>query len=228
MYVLSVKGKNFQELKEKLLEAAININVEKVAQDQEEDIGLDSEPFEEEEILPMKQSAPPMKQSAPGEAPATDSKGNHWDERIHSSTKAITGKGEWRTRRNIDPSYVSHITNQTKTPQAIANVVVPLPPAIPAMPIAQPVVVEKVYENIIMPSGDVKKQAHDVHSFRETLTESIAKMIKNKQITKEYLNELKKFLEIDEIWEVKDDQTKLQTLFDTLAQYGIITKVGPQ
>lgn len=44
------------------------------------------------------------------EAPSVfDSAGIPWDDRIHSSTKAVTEAGLWRKRRGIDPATVAEI-----------------------------------------------------------------------------------------------------------------------
>lgn len=110
--------------------------------------------------LPMP-SAPPMPMPAAGggdddgppnaAAPAYDSSGLPWDERIHAKSKATVGDGTWRKRRGVDDATVAAVEaelrsrlGQAGTPQP-APMPQPMPqPApvaavAPPMPLPQPV-----------------------------------------------------------------------------------------
>lgn len=65
-------------------------------------------------------------------APDVDKSGLPYDERIHSSTKAVNQDGTWRNKRGVDPALVASVTAELR-----AASVAPAPPAPPAEPEAQ-------------------------------------------------------------------------------------------
>jgi hypothetical protein len=75
-------------------------------------------------------------------APATDNTGMPWDERIHSSSKALTDKGVWRYRRNLDKSFIATteaairagLVGTAAAPVAAAAPAIPPPPVQAALP----------------------------------------------------------------------------------------------
>lgn len=80
-----------------------------------------------------------------GTAPARDSAGIPWDERIHTSTKTTTANGQWTRRRNTPDATFDAVmaelraANTARTMEAAAGLVVPAPPAptsnIPPVPV---------------------------------------------------------------------------------------------
>ncbi|HEX8586150.1 MAG TPA: hypothetical protein VF680_17290 [Allosphingosinicella sp.] len=88
--------------------------------------------------LPAAANATPP--AATAEVPAADKNGMPWDERIHSSSKAITDKGVWRLKRGVNPAIVKQVEAEllatvgatpTATPPAIAPLAAATPPALP-------------------------------------------------------------------------------------------------
>ena len=63
-----------------------------------------------------------------------------WDERIHSSSKAITAKGVWKKRKGVDAAEHARITAELQSlevaPAAPAPAAPAAPPAAPAAPAA--------------------------------------------------------------------------------------------
>ncbi len=45
----------------------------------------------------------------------TDARGLPWDERIHSSSKAMTKPGDWRTKRGVNPALVAQVEAELKS-----------------------------------------------------------------------------------------------------------------
>ncbi len=87
-------------------------------------------------------------------APAVDSSGMPWDERIHAGTKATVADGTWRKKRGVNEAFVTAIEAQLRSqagsPQPVAAPApvpapVPVPPpvampaAVPMQPTAMPV-----------------------------------------------------------------------------------------
>lgn len=86
--------------------------------------------------LPFTQGVPATthnEEDAPvdGPVPATDVRGFPWDERIHSSNKALTKDGEWRKRRGVDDATVAAVESELQNTQAAGsaqleeNIVIP-------------------------------------------------------------------------------------------------------
>lgn len=73
-------------------------------------------------------------------APAFDSTGLPWDERIHSPNKTINGDGTWRRKRNVDDNIFAAVEAELRAATPIATIpaapVEPAPPAAPA-PVAE-------------------------------------------------------------------------------------------
>lgn len=70
---------------------------------------------------------------------SVDKDGLPWDERIHASSKALTEKGVWRSRRGVDKQLVAKVEAELRgTTSAPADVApptdIPAPPAIAAAP----------------------------------------------------------------------------------------------
>ena len=63
---------------------------------------------------------------------------------------------------------------------------------------------------------------HTFETFSTNFHVILANLITEGKITQEYVNELKKFFGLDEIWKVNDEQK--QMLFDQWIEYKFITK----
>lgn len=67
-------------------------------------------------------------------APAVDSTGIRWDERIHSSNKAQNGDGSWRKRRGVQEALIASVEAELKATAAPAAQSQPAPLPMPVMP----------------------------------------------------------------------------------------------
>lgn len=80
-------------------------------------------------------SAPANTASPVSNGPEFDSTGLAWDERIHSSAKSLTPKGEWRSRKGADKSLIKMVELELRAKYGSVNAatpatadVVPVPP----------------------------------------------------------------------------------------------------
>ena len=94
----------------------------------------------------------------------------------------------------------------------------PVPAGIPATPPAQAAPV--AYDNF----GIAGRQAHDFASFKTTFNQSLAKLVDEGKVTVDYLNQLKTYFQVAEIWQVNDAQKA--EMFDQFCAQGWINKVG--
>lgn len=78
-------------------------------------------------------------------AGASDADGLQWDERIHSSSKALNADGTWRRRRNLDPAVLAAVEQELRgtsapvVPPVPSAPAVPPPPPIPGVAVVPPV-----------------------------------------------------------------------------------------
>lgn len=63
----------------------------------------------------------PQVAPTPSTVPDLDKNDLPWDERIHSSSKAITADGFWRIRRNLDPAVLEAVTAELKGAKGVAG-----------------------------------------------------------------------------------------------------------
>jgi hypothetical protein len=186
-----------------------------------------------------------------GPIPTHDSRGVPWDARVHASTKELTEKGVWRRRRGVTPQQLHEVESQgsrvpVAVPAAPMTPAVPMAPAVPVAPQAvayqspvfqagQPLPAEAVaiiqaaepvkdYTNIPIPESSERKQAHDFASFSATLISSLAKLFNDGKLTVDYINALKAYFGVPELFMVNEAQ-RLE-MFETFAANGLITKVG--
>jgi hypothetical protein len=182
-----------------------------------------------------------------------DQRGVPWDARVHSSSKDITGKGVWRTRRGVDAATLHQIEATLQRQQTTAAPVqtsfaippvpqVPTPvynpaPAAPiqqvasvpaisqvnTQPVAQPV---QNFDPIQVPSTLKKKQAHNLDSFKATIIPSLAKLVEDRWIDQAYVQSLKEYFQVQELWQVAGDPVKVNEMFENFCAAGIINKVG--
>lgn len=172
----------------------------------------------------------------PQKVPAFDSRGLPWDARVHSASKALKGDGSWRVRRGIDDDTLRAVEATLPRNGVAAPVQAPIPAPIPApvqapqqvIPVqhvqtvaAIPQVHEQKYESIPIPT--MHKPAHDLASFRAQLIPTLSKLVDQGKLTQEYLNQLKAYFKVDEIWNLNDAQ--LAEMLEQFSQAGLVTKV---
>lgn len=64
--------------------------------------------------------------------PKRDVNGLPWDERIHSSSRAVNADGSWRAKRGVDPGLVAAVEDELRAVAVHEAVSAPIPPAPPA------------------------------------------------------------------------------------------------
>ena len=165
-----------------------------------------------------------------------DSAGMPHDPRIHSDTKTKLKTGVWRLKKGLDAEVFEKVTKELMTP--VVPVVIPppppvtipveIPPQVATPPPVQPVVspaallpVENKYADIPIPQTG--KPAHTLATFQNNLMAIIADLINQGKIDQNYIEELKKYFEVKEIWNINGSAKKVTELYETFAKCGFIT-----
>jgi hypothetical protein len=144
-------------------------------------------------------------------APVTgdvDAEGIPWDKRIHASSKTKKADGTWKLRRGVDKDLVGKVKIElaggttTEAPVVEAAAPVTAPP-LPAMNVGN---------------------AHTLESFTKQFPLIVANLISEGKLTQQYLNELKLFYKVDEIWDV-NEECKAQ-IFNQWVEFNLINAVS--
>ncbi len=167
-----------------------------------------------------------------------DSKGIPWDARIHASSYATTKDGSWRYKRGVEDSTIKVVEQEliakikgghveapvTLPPIPAIPAAVHIPaPTVPAIPAPTPVpVVPQVPPPMPAPEA-VLPNAHTVETFKKSLVQVLAKLVKDGKLTMDYVNQLKTHFGVDEIYKVNEQQA--EEMFNNFVQYGMIAKV---
>lgn len=101
----------------------------------------------------------------------------------------------------VPPQVVPQVQAVFNPPQ---QAVVQVTPALPPMPGTRP--------------------AHDFASFKETLIPTVARLIEDKKITQDYLNQVLSYFKVKQLWDMNDQQ--IAEFLNTLAAAELVIKVG--
>lgn len=166
-----------------------------------------------------------------------DAEGIPWDDRIHASSKAKVGNGTWRTKRGCDENVLYQVKNelrarvQTAVVQATAPVYVAPAPVV-AAPVSHPIAESLKPVEVPVAQAPVaaaplplmQSSGHSLDTFKSNFPLIVSTLITEKKINQDYVNQLKTYFNIAEIWMANDEQ-KAQ-VFEQFVQYGFVQKVG--
>lgn len=167
-----------------------------------------------------------------------DSRGLPWDQRIHSVSQGVNKDGSWRLRRGVEQSMVDQIEAEIRPKTTPVNIpaqpapamprIAPLdwaPPAhvpavVPAAPVAPPPQPVAAPMPTSMPSPVLN--AHTLETFKAGLVPTLARLVSDGKLTQDYLQSLKSYFQVEQIWQVNDLQ--LAEMFENFVQGGLIAK----
>jgi hypothetical protein len=234
MYYVKVEGKTLADLKRGLERHLQELNgfgeAETVVV---KTSSVDSEEVEEieemEEVQSPFVSTPPELNTNSHEVLShtdVDSEGIPWDSRIHASSRAKVGNGTWRLQRGSDKNTVAKVKAELLNRVPVVRASAPLaevPPVIQApAPVAEkPPVIQAPAP---APLPQMNHSGHTLDTFKTNFPLILGTLISEKKIDQNYVNQLKDFFKVEEIWMVNDEQKTM--MFDQFAQYGFIQKVG--
>ena len=263
---LVLTAATFEELKNKIVETYNGLApISVIKEEKEEEIELNiapgpapgPSPDEEAEMETMPiEDTPTGPITLPSPPPAIaldphtlDSSGLPWDERIHASSKAMTAKGLWRTKRNLPDGLQEEVELELRNKNKAAPLPIPPPPvgipvavappvyappapapvappvfAVPAVPV-EPVNPPSYADNIV-PASAPQKPAHTLESFRNGMVMTLAQLVNAGAIDQNYIQSLKQYFGVKEVWHIASDEAKSRELFEQLVSFGMITKVG--
>lgn len=177
-----------------------------------------------------------------------DSRGMPWDARIHSATQAKCKDGSWRTRRNVEPAEVARI--ETELRQAVTGTATPAPTYVPpvpmgnvypqpavspapvavAIPLVPPMAAPSTATSVARPTAPpipsipaIPTTAHSLETFRAKMVETMAFLVAQGKLSNEYIQSLKEYFKVEQIWQVNDQQAA--EMFETFCNAGLLTKV---
>lgn len=81
----------------------------------------------------------------------------------------------------------------------------------------------QIYNNVAIPAGT--KPAHTLHSFTNAIPETFAQLVSDKKIDQKYIQSLCEHFQVKNIWNVTASGVKTRELYDSMGEYGLITKL---
>lgn len=96
--------------------------------------GVESNPEEGREFSLDEAVAAVASANAVAGDPKRDVNGLPWDERIHSSSRAVNADGSWRAKRGVDSGLVAAVEDELRAVAVHEAVSAPIPPAPPVPP----------------------------------------------------------------------------------------------
>ena len=176
-----------------------------------------------------------------------DSRGLPWDERIHSANRATLKDGSWRYKKGTTDEFINQVeqeliakiknapTEPVQLPPVPATTVhatlpnfaqQPVTPvqASPAPVAAQPVQLAPAFENIAIPQASTLP-AYDLPSFKHNLLEILTRLINEKKIDQNYIQQLQQHFKVQHIWHITGSETQSRELWEQFGNYGFIKAV---
>lgn len=177
----------------------------------------------------------------------TDSKGLAWDDRIHAVTRAVNKDGSWRYRRGVEQTTINQVEAELRgertspqipgvpsfTPNVVPFTAPGLPPApealhlasTPPPPAAAPVFSEP--PRVATPSSPASiappnLSVHSFDTFKANLVATLTKLVADGKLTQEYINSLKGYFQVAQIWQVNLEQC--HEMFESFVANGLIVK----
>ena len=250
MYQVTIKGKNLKELKKAVSDINDELHggrtvtgmtkdmndevIEHVKEDVQIDPALKSVKVVEDVVAPVVHVAEIVEAANKTEAVSNaevDVNGLPWDARIHSATKNKNADNSWRNKRGVDKDLLAKVESELKvsTPKVEVPVIAAVAPVIENSPTVQ----EVVAPALIVEAPKVAAPApaptlnltggHTVETFKNNYAMIVAQLITDKKITQEYVNQLKDYFNVNEIWEINDEQK--ENLFTSFVSFGFIQSV---
>jgi len=235
MYQVIIKGKTLQELRKAISDIDKELSLDVVEKSKsEKDVSqddldkeimamIDVPPVIVEEPLKIIPSEPSISSEVIFNSPDVelDSEGLPWVKSIHASSRAKIADGTWRIKRGVDDATANAIKqllrekiNTIKPEQVVPNMETRVPEVVENVtPIVQPVMIPPTLSN-----------GHTLDTFKQNFPMVLADLINRKIISQEYIETLKNYFGVLEIWQATDIQK--EELFNSFVSYNFIQKVG--
>jgi len=172
-----------------------------------------------------------------------DAEGLPWDKRIHTIKRTKVTTGTWKVKRGTDKDLLKSVKDELRNSmQRLANPTpVPTPPLATPLQVAPAAVVEAptpvVQPPVVETPAPAPVQAapvptptipsangHTTETFIANFPMILGNLISEGKVTQDYINQLKTYFNVTEIWNISDDQKK--EMFEYFASGGLIQKVG--
>lgn len=236
IHIVKVTGTTRKELIKALQAAIAELGGEEVISTRKVSIAKEVQEEEYEEVTsPFATSAPILDNQEEDLSGTTihgelDAQGIPWDKRIHSSSKArYKNDNTWKLARGISDAQAAPVIAELKNKYAHITVVQEVPTfapviaqnieAVQSQPVVQLPPVVQVPPMLTMNHG-----GHTLDTFRANFALVIAQLITEGKIDQVYVNSLKDYFKLNEIWMASAEQQEL--VFNQLVEYKKIQKVG--
>lgn len=222
MYEVTVKGRNLKELKQAAKDFLSDLEGGNVSTGMVKNLDVKEEFTDEDlstkhhvqEITPAPMSEQVALDTAGKEL---DSEGIPWDARIHSSGKTKYAKdGTWVIKRGVTDEEAEKIKSLYRTTPVVQAPVVVEEPKISEAPKAIAALTPAPIPTI--------QSGHTLETFKTNFPMILAGLITEGKVTQQYVNTLKEYFKVDQIWNISDEQKG--EMFKSFVEWGFIQAVG--
>ena len=158
----------------------------------------------------------PQPVAAPAAAPAFDSTGLPWDERIHAGTKAVNADGTWKKRRGVQEIQVNQVEAELRAQVGAAPVAAPQP--VYPQPAPMPVAAAPAVDPRIITAPVAAPQARTF----EQLMGTIQGLFNQQLIAPDYMVSLNQRLGVSAITDLAGSPERIEQAFGLLKADGKI------
>lgn len=241
MFQVTVKGRNIEELKKAVSDVNNELNQGIISSSfstkVERNLALAAESDDEMEDVTSPFVASPVETVKLSKSTVVDneldSEGIPWDSRIHSSSKKKIANGTWRLARGTSDEQAAPIkaelrarvnASQAQTGFQPPVYQAPVQPAPQATMLVTPPQVQSVpvYQPPTVPV--MQQSGHTLETFKAQFPMVLTSLINEKKINQDYINTLKNYFGVAEIWAINDEQKA--ELFNSFVEYRFVQKVG--
>lgn len=217
VHIVKVTGKSRDELIQGLKAAINELSTEKVST---RSVEVVTEDLTSEEVVEEEEMEEVPSKFAPTRIGEEDVEGVPWNSKFHASSKEKNQDGTWRAKRGVDKNALKEYKSEfVKTPAPVETPVIPSTPSVPSTP----VVTQTAPTLPPMPSMNA---GHTLETFIANFPVVVANLITEKKIDQNYINQLKDFFKVDEIWKASDEQKGMIFAQWTSPEWNLIQKVG--
>ena len=223
---ITCRGKTLSELKEALTDALNELNglatIKNVTVRKNLEVVKEVEEDNEDEFTPENMIGQSLAATPAVNMNDLDSEGLPWDERIHTSARTKVKDGSWKIKRGVTDLEANKIKATYRQVDVVGHPMQTAPAVVHQAPVQ--VVTPVVPQAPVVPALPTMNSGHTVATFKAHFPLIIANLISEGKVTQDYVNQLKDYFKVDQIWMLDDNQKA--NLFESFVQYGLVTRVG--
>lgn len=232
LYQVVAKGNTLTELKESLEDCLADLTRNSHASGMIKNLGAvngDDNTDDGMETVDSPFGSVPQENTQDATDVDLDSAGVPWNAKIHSSSKKKVKNGTWKVARGVEDAEVEAYNLRFRNSQPAVRDVAPITVVSPAPVQTAPTAVvtaTPAAAPVALPPMPTMNSGHTLDSFKAGFPVILSGLLTEKKISQDYVNQLKTFFGVTEIWNITDAQKESVFLQWSSPEFNLITRVG--